>query len=221
MSGMKPVVAIFAHPDDEAFGPAGTLALLAKTRDVSLICVTDGAAGMNSSTKTSSLADIRREELLASAKMLGIKKVFFLHYTDGSLSNNLYHEVAEKIQELLSDIKPELLMTYEHRGVSGHLDHIAVSFITTYVFEKLSFVKELWYFGITEERRKAFDDYYIYFPQGYKESEIDKTMDVSSVWEQKLQSIHAHQSQLHDVEKILAGYHALPKEESFLLYKKQ
>src|SRR6185436_20606573 len=103
---MKSVVAVFAHPDDEAFGSAGTLALLAKEREVYLICVTDGSAGMNSSKKTKALAEIRQEELLNSAKVLGIKEVFFLDYKDGSLSNNLYHEIADKIQKILEEIKP-------------------------------------------------------------------------------------------------------------------
>ncbi|MBI2637373.1 MAG: PIG-L family deacetylase, partial [Candidatus Sungbacteria bacterium] len=41
----KTIVAIFAHPDDEAFGPAGTLAKLALAHDVYVICATKGEAG--------------------------------------------------------------------------------------------------------------------------------------------------------------------------------
>jgi len=227
---MKPVVAVFAHPDDEAFGPSGALAQLAKTRDVYLICVTDGAAGINSlakpdskqseSDKVLTLADIRHEELLESAQILGIKKVFFLNYEDGTLSNNLYHEIAEKIQKILDQLQPELLLTYDIRGVSGHLDHITVALVTTFVFEKSSYVHELWYYVITEKRREAFKEYFIYFPPGYKKEQIDKTIDVSDVWEQKLQAMHKHESQKHDVEKILAGYRVLPKEENFVIRKK-
>ena len=98
---MKPIVGVFAHPDDEAFGPGGTLASFAKERDVYTICVTNGDAGQNSSGKTKELAQIRRDELLASAEVLGIKKVFFLDYKDGTLCNNLYHEIAGKIQTIL------------------------------------------------------------------------------------------------------------------------
>ena len=45
---MRPsVVAIFAHPDDEAFGPAGTLKKLSETNDVYILCATKGHEGNN------------------------------------------------------------------------------------------------------------------------------------------------------------------------------
>jgi LmbE family N-acetylglucosaminyl deacetylase len=86
---MKPVVGIFAHPDDEAFGPSGTLAKFAKEgRDVYIICVTKGDAGDNYSDKTNNLTDIREEELKASAKELGVKEVIFLDFKDSLLSKS-------------------------------------------------------------------------------------------------------------------------------------
>src|SRR3990170_4631783 len=92
----KPVVlSIFGHPDDESFGPGGTLHILSKTHDVFLVCVTDGH-GQNIKKN---LAQIRHQELLAAARILGIKEVFFLGYQDGSLCHNLYHEIASKIQK--------------------------------------------------------------------------------------------------------------------------
>src|SRR6266404_5171494 len=205
---MKSVVGVFAHPDDEAFGPSGTLAKFAKEgRDVYIICVTRGEAGQNLSDKTQDLQDIREEELQKSAKELGVKEVFFLDFKDGTLSNNLYHEVAGKIQEQLEKLEPEIVITLEPHGVSGHLDHIAVSFITTYVFEKLSFIKELWYFCITQEAQKVnmqhLGEYFIYFPSGYKKDDITKTIDVSSMWEQKIAEMKQHESQKPDVDANL------------------
>jgi N-acetylglucosamine malate deacetylase 2 len=217
---MSAVLGIFAHPDDEAFGPGGTLATLAKDHDVYLICVTNGDAGINSSRKTQELGEIRREELLSSSQIVGVKKVFFLNYKDGSLSHNIYHEIAEKVKDIISDLKPETLLTFEPRGVSGHLDHIAVSMIASYVFEEADFVKELWYYCITEKARSLHEKYFIYFPPGYKDSDISKTVDISAVWDKKVEAINKHESQKHDVDKILAIYNRLPKEESFIIIKK-
>lgn len=217
---MNPIVGIFAHPDDEAFGPGGTLATLAKERDVYLLCITNGDAGINSSDKTEELGEIRRKELLESSKIVGIKEVFFLNYKDGSLSHNLYHEIAEKIQKLISDLQPEILLTYEPRGVSGHVDHMATSMITSYVFEKTDFVKELWYFCVTEAFKETVKDYFIYWPPGYAKEEISKTIDVSVIWEQKIAAMKKHESQQHDVDRNLKRFETLPKEENFIIITK-
>ena len=222
---MKPVVGIFAHPDDEAFGPRGTISTFAKEgRDVYIMCVTHGDAGENHSDKAHNLIDIREEELRASARELGIKDVIFLDFRDGTLSNNLYHEVADKIQEQLEKIEPEIVITLEHHGISGHLDHIAVSLITTFVFKKMQSIKELWYFSLTEEGRekvgKYLGDYFIYFPPGHNKSEITKTIDVSSVWEQKIAAMKQHDSQKPDVEAHLKAFAELPKEENFIILTK-
>lgn len=68
------------------------------------------------------LAAIRSRELQTSAKAIGAKEVHFLGYKDGSLCNNLYHEIAEKIDALCEKLNVRLLITQEPRGVSGHLD---------------------------------------------------------------------------------------------------
>lgn len=174
---MKPVVAVFAHPDDEVFGPGGTLALFAKEgRDVYIISVTNGDAGMNSleDSHGKTLGEIRVEEMRASAKEIGVKEVFFLDYKDGTLSNSLYHEIADKVQALIEEIRPEIMVTFEPRGVSGHLDHIAVSMISTFVFEKVHFVKELWYYAMNEYARSFQGPYFIHFPQDIKMKKFQK-----------------------------------------------
>ncbi len=221
---MSTVLGVFAHPDDEAFFTGGTIATLAQDHDVYTICITNGDAGENSLDKSDSeqlsLEEIRKAELLEAAKILGIKKTFFLGYKDGTLSNNLYHEIAGKIKNLVDDLKPEILITFEPRGVTGHIDHVATSMITSYVFERAKSVKELWYFCYTEEQRKKVKEYFIYWPPGYGESEISKKIDIESIWETKVRAMHAHASQRHDVDRILSRFENLPKEENFQIIKK-
>jgi len=217
---MSTVVGVFAHPDDEAFFTGGTIATLAKDHDVYTICITNGDAGENSSDKKGNITDIRREELLESGKILGVTETFFLGYKDGTLSNNLYHEIASKIQKIVTDLKPEIILTFEPRGVTGHIDHMAVSMITTYVFEKTPVGKELWYYCNSEQMRASIKDYYIYWPPGYKKSEISKVLDIAPVWDTKIKAMHKHESQKHDIEMITERYKTLPKEENFLIVKK-
>jgi N-acetylglucosamine malate deacetylase 2 len=217
---MSAVVCIFAHPDDEAFGPGGTIALLAEKNNVYLICITNGDAGKDSSKETRDLGEVRREELQRSAKILGIKKVILLSYKDGSLNNNLYHEIADKLVKYLSKLKPDTLLTFEPSGISGHIDHIAVSMITSFVFEKLTFVKKLMYYCISKESRALEDPYFIYFPPGYAKEEINETYEVSSVWDKKITSMMEHKTQKHDADRIISKLKKLPKEEYFLVKEK-
>lgn len=218
---MKTVVGIFAHPDDEVFGPGGTLASFARDgSDVYLICVTDGDAGQNSSGEDRSLGEIRREELLASAKELGVREVFFLGYKDGTLCNAIYHEIAEKIKVILEGIKPSIILTMENRGVSGHIDHITVSMIASYIFEHTASIEEIWYYALTEHARSFQLPYFIYFPPGYQESDITKTVSIASVWDKKVAAMQKHKSQTHDMERLLGNFMKRPKEEYFLIMKR-
>jgi LmbE family N-acetylglucosaminyl deacetylase len=219
---MKAVVGIFAHPDDEVFGPGGTLAKFVKDGyEVSIICVTDGDAGENSlKGDKRTLGEIRKAELADSAKILGIKNVYFLGYHDGSLNNNLYHEIAGKIEIILDTIRPDRLLTMEHRGVSGHIDHIAVSMITSFVFEKAPYVHEIWYYALTEQGRSVQAPYFIYFPPGYKKEDITTTVPTADVIDLKVKAMHAHKSQQHDIDKLLGKFRQLPKEENFIIRKK-
>lgn len=218
---MKPLVAIFAHPDDEAFGPAGKIALEAKKRDVYLICVTDGAKGINSTRSKKELALIRKRELQHSAKILGIRRIIFLNYGDGLLCNKFYHEIADKIEKELHILNPDTLITFETKGLSGHLDHIAVSFITTYLYSKLDFVKKLLYYCLDARESAHFkNNYFVYFPEGYAKKDVNLTVNISDVWDQKVNAINAHKSQKHDAIRMLELMSDLPKEEFFLVSTK-
>ena len=110
---MKPVVAIFAHPDDET-AMSGTLAQLAKSHQVYILCATSGDAGENhhNSNKEELLMLVREDELRASASTLGIQHVSFLGFKDGSLCNNVYHDLARKIKNKLDEIKPDTVFTF-------------------------------------------------------------------------------------------------------------
>lgn len=218
----KTVVCIFAHPDDEAFGPSGTIALLAQENDVYILCATKGQSGKDSDFASPQQLHQRRvQELLESAKILGVKKVFFLGFKDGTLCNNLYHKLADKIENYILKLQPEIILTFENKGISGHIDHITVSMVATYVFEKHTCVRQLYYYCRTEEQSKKLrKDYFIYYPPGYPKSKIDKTFRVDGVWKTKIQAMYTHKSQKHDADRILECSKNLPKEECFLVLKK-
>jgi len=209
-------LAIFAHPDDESFGPGGTIAKLAQTGEVHLLCVTDG----NDPTREEHLTQTRHQELQAAAQALGVSRLQMLGYADGSLNNQVYHEVAEQILAEVEAFQPEVLITFEPGGVSGHLDHIALAYITRYVFEQSNIPQQLWYYCISDQMRLTIEDYFIFFPPGYDRSEVDLIVDTNEVWPQQLQAIRAHHSQLKDGENMETRLARLPHEELFLVVKR-
>lgn len=213
----RPVtLCVFAHPDDEAFGPAGAIATLAATDDVYLLCVTDG----DDPGVDENLTSVRRSELEKSAAILGIKKVIHLDYADGGICNSAYHDIADRISHLCQQLQPHRLLTFEPRGVSGHLDHIGLAMISTFVYEHLPMIREIWYFCISAEERALISDYFIYFPDGYQSSEVDLVLDVAQVWEQKIAAIRCHRSQKKDMQTMLKAKQHLPHEEFYLIKKK-
>jgi LmbE family N-acetylglucosaminyl deacetylase len=144
-----------------------------------------------------------------------------LGYKDGSLSNSLYHEIAGKIQQIIDHLNPDTLLTFDQLGISGHIDHITVSLICSYLYRENNNIKKLLYYGelaeVIEPMRK---DYFIYMPVGYQKSDVDKVVDISQVWDIKLQAIRAHQSQSHDGEEIIKNAQKFPRAEYFKLLKK-
>jgi LmbE family N-acetylglucosaminyl deacetylase len=215
------LVAIFAHPDDEAFGPGGTLALYSKTHDTYLICVTHGEAGHNHKGEANGLGSVREKELLASAKVLGIKQVFCLDYFDGTLANFMYRDIARDIREITDKLKPEIFLTFDQCGVSGHIDHITVAMITQYLFYRLEYVKELMMFCISEEEAAATrPDYFIYIPTGYDPEKVDKIIDISAVYNTRIRALKTHKSQMKDIITFLKIQKNLPKQELFFVKNK-
>lgn len=217
---MKKLLAVFAHPDDESFGPGGTLALYAKQGvEIHLLCATRGEAGRGN-------GEIRSKELLEAAKILGIKKVEFLDFKDGELCNNNYHELAEKILEKIKAFKPDVVLTYDLKGISGHIDHIAVSLTTTFAFTKQKAVKKLYYYcgpvykGAVSKAMEFFrKKYFVYFPPPTPEENITTKIDVSSVWKIKEEAMKKHISQAQDVKRLLLMGKLLPKKEYFILFE--
>lgn len=217
----KTAFVILAHPDDESFGPGGTVALLSQTHDIYLFCATKGEAGEDHSEKTElSLPEKRAQELREASTVLGVKEVIFLGYQDGHLSNSVYHEIVNIITPYIAQLQPDRIITYEPRGISGHLDHIAMSMISSFLYIKNECIKELHYMCIDEEQRRKGHDYFIYFPPGYPNSQISKRVDISSVLDKKIDAIKKHVSQIKDVEAMLEYHKNKRVEECFIILKK-
>jgi len=222
MSASRFLFAIFAHPDDEAFGPSGTLILRARAGwKVHIICLTDGAAGGDAAT--------RSKELRRSCELIGAT-VHQFDFSDGHLNNNNYHAVADKIKseilEAVGNGEAEVdFMTFEPQGLSGHIDHIVASLVATFVYShwqdwapKQARRGELRYFCLCDKQKSEDLDYFVYSPAGYSENDIDETVLVGDILEQKKDVIRSHASQRDHERALNRDNHSLANEH-FLLYR--
>lgn len=210
----KKLLVVVAHPDDESFGFGGTLAKCARSGvEIHVLCATKGEHGQGQGN----LGIIRAKELRHASSVLGVQSVEFLGYTDGSLCNDLYHEIAQKVEGKIKSFSPQVVLTFDRLGVSGHLDHIFMSLVTTYVCKKYQHHLKLFYLVEQEKFARLFGRfYYIFFPPGCVKEEADVVVDIASVWDQKIQAMKAHKTQAADVRRILLAKRFFPKEEYFL-----
>lgn len=130
---------IFAHPDDETFCVGGIIAKYAAAGvDVDLYCATHGDAGKSASVPVSSrdeLAAIRRDELAAAARILGIHSVEIGRYGDGAIGQADTSLLIGDLVAFIRRTRPHILLGLGPEGApTGHRDHRALSYATTAAF---------------------------------------------------------------------------------------
>lgn len=199
----KVIFGIFAHPDDESFGPAGTLLKLKNEGcDIHLILLTDGEGGVNVDN-VPDLAATRLAEWQAAAQLLGATSTHALHYPDGGLENVSQDELAQNVTNIIATVQasyseaPEIsFMTFEPYGLTGHHDHIAASILTTRIAKEVS-AKEVWYFCLDSTQAPLSGTAY-YEPRAREDSYITDRIDVSPFLDTIFRIIDTHRSQRAD-----------------------
>ncbi len=124
------LMAVFAHPDDEAFGTGGVLArYAAEGCDVHLVTATRGEAGEIApgvDANPANLPDVRERELRCACQAYGIQPPHLLGYMDGQLAIVHQGQAVARIVRLIREIRPQVVLTFGPDGIYGHYDHIAV-----------------------------------------------------------------------------------------------
>jgi len=107
------VMSIHAHPDDQEFSVAGTLAKWAQAGcEIISVIITSGDSGSNDPSKDESykpvLAELREKEQLAANDLLGVKETVFLHYPDGELEPTI--ALRKELTRLIRQFKPDSVL---------------------------------------------------------------------------------------------------------------
>lgn len=208
------IVGIFAHPDDESFGPSGTLLkLVDEGFDVHLLLLTDGEAGVNPANAPD-LGKLRLDEWSRATQLIGATSTAALHFPDGELSHSMHiaigaalHAEMHRIIDQYAEPIEISIMSFDLLGLTGHLDHIAASHLATHQYYSLKYdtpqhvrIGELWYYCLSREQapQTEWTDYYM--PIGRDDTHINRVVEVSKFIDKKYAVMDAHESQSNDAE---------------------
>ncbi|MCK6621465.1 MAG: PIG-L family deacetylase [Calditrichaceae bacterium] len=217
---MMNILAIFAHPDDEAYGPGATLARYALTgHRVSLVTLTRGEAGSLGICKelpAPEVAEMRSRELHCAVKALHLHSLKIYDLPDKGLQHYPEEKGMEIVRGEIAAHRPDILLTFHPGGISGHSDHIAVTRWCEKTVLSLDAPPRLFYYGVSPEMAERIKPYRKIIP--FENGEITHVIDAREYFPYKLAAIQCHVSQLEfweSFQKNGAGEHFFGGEECF------
>ncbi len=210
------ILGIWAHPDDETWCMGGLIAG-ARVNGQRVVCVTatKGGAGVQDVTKwpIDQLPAIRTRELEESLKILGGVEHQWLDYIDGRCKDVDINKAVAKLKKIIETVRPDTIVTFDAKGLTGHPDHKTVCGWTTRALASAQLPKKPrllqtvdsrdWY----EKSGRAFDKKFnIYFATDQPSLAFERDMAVclrldKKMLAVKLAALKAHHSQ---TEKLFA-----------------
>ncbi|GAA1619857.1 PIG-L family deacetylase [Kribbella sancticallisti] len=134
---------VVAHPDDDAYGIAGTVALHAAEDGFRFVLVhaTDGEGGdirPGFPATPETLGRIRRAEDEAAWRAVGRSpdRHVWLGYQDGEVDRAPFDELVDAVWAVLEEEQPAVVFTFGPDGIFGHPDHIAIGAATDAAFTR-------------------------------------------------------------------------------------
>jgi bacillithiol biosynthesis deacetylase BshB1 len=184
------VLAIGAHPDDVELGCSGILIKeIKRGKKAGIIDLTQGELGTRGTVET------RYQEAADAAKIMGVHVRENLQMRDGFFVNDETHQ--RQLIAALRKYKPEIVIgniledRHPDHGKAGNLIYDSC------FLSGLSQVKTK--NGQGEEQEKWRPKYLLHYLQD-RFYEPDIIIDVTDVWEQRMETIKAYKSQFHNLE---------------------
>lgn len=177
---MTDIMAFGVHPDDIEFGCGGILAkMAAKGKSIVMVDLTIGEKGTNGTP------EIRREEGLEAAKVIGAERVV-LDFADCEVFDT--YEGRVKLTKVIRQYRPKLVIGPLWKGEQNHPDHLACGIMLRYACRYARFSKIL-----TDIPKHTVDGILHYINSSYEP--IDFLIDVSEHMDAWTKMMQAHKSQ--------------------------
>ena len=224
----KILFGIFAHPDDEAFGPSGTLLdEVQNGTELHLICLTGGENGENPDNVID-LGETRLEEWRNAGTLLGATSMHHLGFIDGTLNNHDQLKAAAMIERIILDTintRDAVVecMSMDLNGVTGHIDHIVASRTTCLVYERLKRkglpIDKVRLACATNEQAPTASIDFVFMEQGRKQDVINETVDARTYQDEIRAIIACHYSQRKDGMNLIETRGATLGIDTFIVYR--
>jgi len=194
---------ITPHPDDAEYGVAGTLVKWTRDgKEVIYAVCTNGNKGSNDpEMKPDKLAEIREQEQLAAAKLLGVNEVIFLRHEDQSLEDT--PEFRKEIVRLIRTYRPEVVVTSDpYRRYIWHRDHritgqVVLDAVFPYARDRLAY-PDLIEQGLEPHKVKEV--------LLWAADEPNYFSDITDTYEIKMAALHCHDSQVGHLPSEWANF---------------
>ncbi len=215
---MPTLVFVAAHPDDDTFSVAGSVALHARRPDLRFVLVhaTFGEAGEiapDSGVTRRDLAATRRREDERSWEIIGRRpdRHEWLGLPDGGLAAHPFDDLVDRVAAILGEEAPDVVATFGPDGITGHPDHVAIGAATTEAFARFAggstgfrrllhaAIPQTVIDGWNEQRQRAglwrWDPTRPFHLRGRPDDQIDIVVDTSSVADEIVAAIRSHRTQ--------------------------
>ncbi len=203
--GGRRLLLVHAHPDDESIGTGATMAkYAAEGAQVTLVTCTLGELGEVIPPSLAHLAaeaedrlgEYRIGELAAACAALGVTDHRFLggpgRWRDSGMMGTAGNEdprcfwqadldeAADALLEVIREVRPQVLVTYDANGFYGHPDHIQAHRVAWRAFE----------------RAGAGGPVKFYATAAPESGQVTTEVDASAYLERKLAAMRAHATQI-------------------------
>src|SRR3984957_1854342 len=232
------LMAVHAHPDDEAIGTGGILARYGAegVRTVLVTCTNGELGDAPGGVKPGDpghdeavVVPLRRQELEASCRVLGVSHLELLGYHDSGMEGwpqndapgAFWHtpvaEAGHRLAQLMEKYRPQVVVTYDENGFYGHPDHIQANRITHAAIAECGVPAKLYYTAVPRSAIRGMGELLaeagIERPAEIEENPdfgtpdelITTTVDCHAVASRKFASLAAHASQSDNIFFLRMG----------------
>ena len=135
----RPILAIFAHPDDERVVGPLLSRLSREGRETHLVIATDGSQGVTDFARIpagAALAAARTKEATCAANRLGVKQLHIVGLPDGGLASfDVLGKLRSRLAAIIDSVQPAAILTFGPEGGTGHPDHRLVGDVVSQIVQ--------------------------------------------------------------------------------------